>query len=84
MKILLPSERYLQPIVQGGYVYEHVRSERTNATDASVRNHKLMEVVLGKVSVVASKCSQNRFISEKYKTVQSFEEHFFQDSLVQL
>jgi hypothetical protein len=79
---LLPSEWYLLPIVQGWYVYEHVINERTNATDTSVRNHKLMEVVLGKVSVVASKCSQNQFISEKYKTVQSFEEHFFQDSLL--
>jgi len=81
---LLPSEWYLLPIVQGWYVYEHVINERTNATDASVRN-KLIEVVLGKVSVVASKCSQNLFISEKYKTIQPFKEHFFQDSpIVQL
>jgi hypothetical protein len=77
---LLPSEWYLLPIVQGWYVCEHVINEETNATDACVRNHKLMEVVLGKVSMVASKCSQNRFISEKYKAVQSFKEHFFQDS----
>ena len=34
---------------------------------------------------VASKCSQNRFISENYKTVQSFKLHFLQYSpLVQL
>ena len=30
--------------------------------------------------VVASKCSRNHFISEKYVTVQSFKIHFFQNS----
>jgi len=35
--------------------------------------------------VVASKCSRNRFISEKYKTVQLFKLQFLQNSpLVQL
>jgi len=29
---------------------------------------------------VASKCSQNHFISEKFKTVQSFKLHFLQNS----
>ena len=69
---MLPSEWYILPIVQGWYVYEHLMNERTNANDASVGNHKLIELVLGNVSVMASKCSQIRFISEKYNTVQSF------------
>jgi len=35
--------------------------------------------------VVASKCSRNHFISEKYKTVQSFKLQFLQNSpLVQI
>jgi len=35
--------------------------------------------------MVASKCSWNHFISEKYKTVESFKLHFLQNSpLVQL
>jgi len=32
--------------------------------------------------VIASKCSQNKFISEKYKTVQPFKLQFFQNSLL--
>jgi hypothetical protein len=37
------------------------------------------------IYMVASKCSQNQFISEKYKTLQSFKLYFHQNSpLVQL
>jgi len=32
------------------------------------------------IYVVVSKCSQNHFISEKHKTVQSFKLHFLQNS----